>query len=91
MAADNKRPKGEPEQSFESLFGSLEEKARKLESGNLPLEESLRLYEEGAGIADRLREILDNAELRMRALQVRLEEDRSTLREIEATYGDEDE
>ncbi|MBK6318340.1 MAG: exodeoxyribonuclease VII small subunit [Dehalococcoidia bacterium] len=35
---------------------TLEEKARNLEQGNLPLEESLKLYEEGA-VGDRTRGI----------------------------------
>jgi exodeoxyribonuclease VII small subunit len=76
---------------FEELFAALEEKARKLEQGNLPLEDALRLYEEGADLAEKLRAILDSAELRIERLQVRLEEDRSQLREIEAAYAPDDE
>lgn len=79
------------EASFEELFGSLEERARKLEQGNLSLEDSLRLYEEGAEIADRLRELLDGAELRIEKLHARLAADRSQLRELEAAYGEDDE
>lgn len=75
------------EQSFEELYAALEEKARKLEQGNLPLEESLKLYEEGVGLVDRLKEILEGAELRVRTLQVRLEDDQAQLREVEAEYG----
>jgi exodeoxyribonuclease VII small subunit len=59
-------------ETFETLFAALEERARKLEQGNLPLEESLRLYEEGAALADRLRTILDSAELRVRTVRARL-------------------
>ncbi len=79
------------EQSFEELFAALEEKTRRLEQGNLSLEEALKLYEEGAGLADRLRATLDAAELRVEKLQTRLDGDREQLREIEATYSPEDE
>jgi len=75
------------EQSFEELYATLEEKARKLEQGNLPLEESLKLYEEGVALVDALKEILEGAELRVRTLQVRLEDDQAHLREVEAEYG----
>jgi exodeoxyribonuclease VII small subunit len=70
--AERKR-KSEPEASFEELYAALEEKARKLEQGNLPLEESLKLYEEGAALADRLRAILAAAELRIRNVRQRFE------------------
>lgn len=79
------------DESFEALYAQLEEKARKLEQGNLPLEESLKLYEEGAALVDRLREILEGAELRIRTLQTHLEQDIQELREVEAEYGYEDE
>ena len=75
-----------PEPSFDALYSDLEEKARKLEAGNLPLEESLRLYEEGAGLVDRLREILEKAELQVKTLHSRLEEDQFELRESEEAY-----
>ena len=73
--------------TFEELYAALEERARRLEAGNLPLEESLKLYEEGAAIVDKLREILGSAELRIRKLQGRLEDDRAELREDEAEYA----
>jgi exodeoxyribonuclease VII small subunit len=56
-------------ESFEALFAQLEEKARRLEEGNLPLEESLALYEAGAALVARLRTILEAAELRIRNVQ----------------------
>ncbi len=74
------------EKSFEQLYAALEEKARKLEQGNLPLEASLKLYEEGAAIADDLRKILEGAELKVKTLHVRLEDDRAQIREVEADY-----
>lgn len=77
------------EPTFEELYSALEDKARKLEQGNLPLEESLKLYEEGAALVDRLRVILEKAELRVRTVQGRFDEERADLREVEAEYGDE--
>lgn len=77
------------EKTFEQLYAALEEKARKLEQGNLPLEASLKLYEEGAAIADDLRKILEGAELKVKTLHVRLEDDRAQIREVEADYDEE--
>jgi exodeoxyribonuclease VII small subunit len=59
--------------TFEALYGELEDTTRKLEQGNLPLEESLKLYEKGAGLVEELRKILDEAELHVKTLQVRLQ------------------
>jgi exodeoxyribonuclease VII small subunit len=78
------------DESFEALFTQLEERARRLEQGNLPLEESLALYEEGAALVDRLRQVLDAAELRIRNVQGRFEEDIGALREVESEFGDEE-
>ena len=75
-----------PEPTFEALYAALEEKARKLEQGNLPLEASLKLYEEGAKLVDQLRVILEKAELQVKTLQGRMDEDEFQLREVEAGY-----
>ena len=75
-----------PEPTFEALYAALEEKARKLEQGNLPFEASLKLYEEGAKLVDQLRVILEKAELQVRTLQGRMDEDEFHLREVEAGY-----
>ena len=77
--------------SFEELYAALEEKARRLEQGNLPLEDSLRLYDEGAALVDALRKILEGAELQVKTLQGRHDEEEAQLREVEAEYGSEDE
>lgn len=74
------------EKTFEQLYAALEEKARRLEQGNLPLEESLKLYEDGAGLADDLRTILESAELQVKTLQARLQTDEAHLREVELGY-----
>lgn len=59
--------------TFEGLYSDLEEATRRLEQGNMPLEDSLKLYEQGADIVAQLREILDAAELHVKTLQVRLQ------------------
>jgi exodeoxyribonuclease VII small subunit len=85
MAA--RRKEGEAEQpSFEALYGQLEETARRLEQGNLPLDESLALYESGAALVDQLRTILESADLRIRTVQHRYAEERAELGEEEPEY-----
>lgn len=74
------------EPTFEELFASLEERSRRLEQGNLPLEESLQLYEEGAEIAAKLREILGAADLRVTQLRARMDEEAGQLREPDIEY-----
>jgi exodeoxyribonuclease VII small subunit len=74
------------ESTFEELYKALEEKAGKLEQGNLPLEDSLRLYEEGVALVDSLREMLASAQLRVRAIERRLSDDELELRETVAEY-----
>ena len=65
------------EPSFEELVAQLEERAKKLEAGNIPLEESIGIYEEGAALVDKLRALLDSAELRIERLQGRIGDDRA--------------
>ena len=78
------------EPSFEDLYKQLDVKATRLDDGKLPLEESIKLYEEGVGLVDRLREMLTSAELRVRTLERRLADDEFELREMddgsEGTY-----
>lgn len=59
------------EKSFEDLYRELEETVRKLESGDLPLAESLALFERGTQLAEQCNALLDGAELRVRQLSVR--------------------
>ena len=70
-------------ESFEALVAQLEARARTLEAGNIPLEEALATYEEGAALVERLRALLADAELRVQRLQDDLGED-ARLREEEA-------
>lgn len=54
--------------SFEEAMKELEALVQRLEAGDLPLEESLALYERGQRLAVRLTELLDQAELRITRL-----------------------
>lgn len=53
------------ELSFEQAFDELEQIVGKLESGELPLEESVRLFERGRKLSAYCQDILDKAELRV--------------------------
>jgi exodeoxyribonuclease VII small subunit len=54
--------------TFEAAFKELEECVAKLESGELPLEESLALYERGQALAAYCGKMLDQAELKIEEL-----------------------
>lgn len=53
---------------FDQVVTRLREVVDRLEQGNLGLEDSLRAYEEGVGLARRGHELLDNAEKRVELL-----------------------
>lgn len=55
-------------ESFEESLGRLEEIVRKLEGGDLPLEESLKLYEEGTKLSRECMARLDQAQQRIEML-----------------------
>ncbi|MBP7149511.1 MAG: exodeoxyribonuclease VII small subunit [Acidobacteria bacterium] len=55
-------------QPFEKVLGRLEEIVQQLERGELPLEESLRLFEEGIALARRLDAQLGDAEMKVEQL-----------------------
>src|SRR5436853_1066178 len=57
-----------PPPSFESALRELEESVQRLEGGELPLEESLALFEKGVGSLKRCHAILDQADKRIRVL-----------------------
>jgi exodeoxyribonuclease VII small subunit len=60
-----------PEQSFEDLYRELEETIGVLESGDLPLADSLALFERGIHLAEQCNALLDGAELHVRQLTTR--------------------
>ena len=55
-------------QSFEVTLSRLGEIVEQLEAGELPLEDSLRLFEEGVGLARAAQTRLDSAEKRVEEL-----------------------
>ncbi len=55
-------------QTFESSLGELEKIVRKLEDGDLSLEESLKLFEDGVRISRECQERLNQAERRIEIL-----------------------
>ncbi len=50
------------ELSYEEAMQQLEEIVRRLEKGDVPLEESLALFEKGSGLIARCSKLLDEAE-----------------------------
>ena len=60
---------GEPgDLGFDAVLGRLRDVVDRLESGNLSLEDSLAVYEEGVKLARRGHELLDGAEKRVELL-----------------------
>jgi exodeoxyribonuclease VII small subunit len=55
-------------QSFEAMMAALESLVARLESGDLPLEDALRAYEEGVSLVRRLNERLNDAERKIEVL-----------------------
>lgn len=53
----------EPSMTFEQSIRRLEEIASQMEQGNVPLEESLKLFTEGTTLIRTCTELLDKAEL----------------------------
>ncbi len=67
----SKTNEGKPsERNYEEAVARLEEIVGQLEEGNLPLETSLTLFEEGIGLAKYCSEKLDAAEGRLQILLV---------------------
>lgn len=60
----------EQSKNFEQAVGRLEEIVKRMESGNLPLEEALQLFQEGAGLVQLGTKLLDSAELQVAKLGV---------------------
>ena len=56
------------DESFETLYGELEDAVRHLEAGDLSLEESLAIFARATALAEQCNALLDRAELRVRQL-----------------------
>jgi len=72
----------EETQTFDASLRELEKIVKKLEEGDLPLEESLKLFENGVKLSRQCREKLDRAERRIEIL-LKDGDGKSTLRSIE--------
>ena len=53
---------------FEATMNRLEEIVRAMEKGDLPLEQSMQLFEEGTGLVKSCNQLLSNAELKIAQL-----------------------
>ena len=54
--------------SFEDLFEQLESIVKKMDTGDIELEESLTLFEQGMNIVEEGKKRLDEAELKIKKL-----------------------
>lgn len=54
--------------SYEEAFKNLQDIISRLEDGDLSLEESLKLYEEGKKLSDQCARLLEKAQLRVTTL-----------------------
>jgi exodeoxyribonuclease VII small subunit len=61
-------PKPIEKLTYEEAFSELEQIVIALESGDKPLDESLRLFERGQGLTKRCASLLDEAELKVNQL-----------------------
>ena len=59
--------------TFEQNMARLEQIVRSLERGDAPLEESLKLFEEGTGLVRACGKLLDEAELQVKNVMVGLD------------------
>ncbi len=57
--------------SFEEALEMLQETVNRMDSGDLPLEEMLALFQLGTRLAEHCNELLDKAELKVKELSVR--------------------
>jgi exodeoxyribonuclease VII small subunit len=71
MTASQMPPSPRPleDESFELLYNRLQEVTARLESGDLPLEHSVALYEEGMRLARRCQDLLSGVEQRIEVLR----------------------
>jgi exodeoxyribonuclease VII small subunit len=56
------------EPGYEQAYAELQEIVTKLESGDVPLEEAMALFERGQALTKLCTDLLDKAELRIREL-----------------------
>jgi exodeoxyribonuclease VII small subunit len=85
MKNNDEQPK-----SFETSLEALEQIVQELEQGELPLEKSLELFEQGIRLSRECQERLSQAERRIEVL-LRDNQGRITVSEFEATTATTDE
>ena len=73
--------------TFEASLRELESVVRRLEEGNLTLDEATKLFESGMHLASRCNELLTSAELKITHLQSRFS-DQMALVPDESDYDD---
>lgn len=74
--------------SFEEMSGRLEQIVRQLEGGNVTLVESVKLYEEGAKLAQRCSRLLERAQLKIKQIQEELNQtDNNVSDSSDSTYS----
>ena len=57
-------------QTFEASMARLEQIVRAMERGDVPLEESLKLFQEGTELVQRCQKLLDDAILQVKKIMV---------------------
>jgi exodeoxyribonuclease VII small subunit len=85
MKNNDEQPK-----SFETSLEALEQIVQDLEEGDLPLEKSLELFEQGIRLSRECQERLSQAERRIEVL-LRDNQGRTTVSDFEATSNTADE
>jgi exodeoxyribonuclease VII small subunit len=71
--------------SYEEAFEELQSIVEKMEGGDLPLKDSLALFERGQSLSVRCSELLEEAQLRLRQLT---EDESGELIETDLKLGD---
>jgi len=79
--------KEQPARSFEASLEALEQIVRQLESGDLPLEKSLELFEQGIRLSRECQDRLSQAERRIEVL-MRDNQGRTVVNAFEPGQGD---
>ena len=60
----------QPNKTFEESMSRLEQIVRAMERGDVPLEESLKLFQEGTELVKSCNQLLDNAQLQVKKIMV---------------------
>ena len=79
--------KEQPTRTFEASLEALEQIVRQLESGDLPLEKSLELFEQGIRLSRECQDRLSQAERRIEVL-MRDNQGRTVVNSFEPSQGD---